>query len=389
MPRTNPVLDTLPAYPTAELYARRDRLRAEGRQVFDFGVGDPVDPLPAVLKDALVTGVPTDSGYPTWSDSLPVRQAIAGYFDRRFGVDIDPETQVIPTAGSKEAVFFLPFAVIDRNAPDRTVLFPDPGYPAYLRGALFAGAEAHAVPLSGDFKLRPWDLPTSVLDKARILWINSPGNPTGAVLDHDHLRRIWETCQAHDILLVSDECYADLYDGEPPPSVLEVADRDVVVLNSLSKRNGMTGYRAGFLAGDPAWIAHLKRFRQNPGVGPQTFVNAAAAVAWADDAHAEARRQAFSRRKALLLDFFHEAGLEVAASGSTLYLWVKAPGGCSGVDYALQLLDLGIVAYPGAWLGVTEAGHDYVRFAMCPSEAEIKAALRVWRASFVQSACAK
>jgi acetylornithine aminotransferase len=375
------VLDEFPAYPTAELYARCERLREQGRAVFDFGVGDPVEPLPDFLREAMVHAIPTASGYPTWADGAPVREAIVGYLSRRFGVTLDPETQVLPTLGSKEAVFSLPLALIDRDAPDRTVVFPDPGYPAYARGARFAGADVHPVALSGDFKMRPWELPESVLDAARLLWINSPGNPTGAVLDRDHLRRVWEICQAHDILLVSDECYADLHDGDPPPSVLEVATDDVLVLNSLSKRNGMTGHRAGFLAGDPAWVARLRRFRTNPGVAPQSFVNAAAAAAWADDAHAERRRRTFAQRKALLRSFFAEIGLEVVASDATLYVWVKAPDGKSGVDYVRELLELGIVASPGAWLGQTDAGRDHVRFAVCPTLDEIEAAIAAWRSA--------
>lgn len=381
MPALNPVLTNLPEYPIETLRARKAEVLARGQKVYDFGVGDPIDPMPSWIGEAMMGGLPRDSGYPTFASSQPVRAAIAGYLQRRFGVTLDPDTQVLPTSGSKEAVFFLPFTVIDRTADDNVVLYPDPGYPAYLRGALFAGAEAVPIELTGDCVQRAWELDEGVLKRARMMWINSPNNPTGSVMSLEDLRRTWELCQKYDILLCSDECYADLYDGAPPPSLLEVATKDVVVLNSLSKRNGMTGYRAGFLAGDAKWIKVLKDFRANPGVAPSDMVNAAAAAAWADDAHAVERREMFNARKRVLQDWFEELGLEVAGSQSSLYLWVKAPAGKDGLQWCLELLDLGIVAYPGHWLGVTDAGAEYVRFAVCPSLEATREAVAHWRAA--------
>jgi len=208
-------------------------------------------------------------------------------------------------------------------------------------------------------------LPREVLRDARLLWINTPHNPSGAVMSKDDLRRTWEVCREHDILLVSDECYLDVWFDDPPASILQVADEGVLALFSLSKRSGMTGYRSGIVAGDPALIAALRSLRTNPGLAPQDFVNAAAAAAWGDDAHAEARRLLFGEKRRLLADLFASVGLEVTASTASFYVWVRAPDG-DGDAFARHLLKAGVLTNPGSFFSVTPAGRDHVRFALVP-----------------------
>ncbi len=377
--RLNPVLAQLPTYPTVALDRVRDRLLAEGRPVYDFGTGDPTEPTPAFIRERLRDSVPESCRYPTVLGPRPVRAAFAGWASRRFGVTLDPDTQVLPTSGSKEAVFHLPLLVIDPHAPDRGVVYPDPGYGVYHRGALFAGGEPIPQRLSGDFVQRPWELPRDVLARTRLLYVTTPHNPCGSVLSLDDLRRTWEICREHDILLVSDECYADTWFDTPPPSLLQVATEGVVSIFSLSKRSGMTGYRAGILAGDPAVIRRLRELRANPGLAPQDFVNAAAAAAWDDDTHAAARRAVFAAKRAVLVDFLSEAGLEVVASEASFYLWVRAPGGMNGQAWAEHLLTAGILVYPGASFAVTDAGDAYVRLALVPDVDTCRAAVAAWR----------
>ena len=381
MPRFNPVLDALPTYPFVELDRRKAALQAQGRPVFDFAKGDPVEPTPDFIREALLAAVEPSCPYPSVTGRSDVREAIAAYLQRRFGVTVDPKVGVLPTSGSKEAVFHAPLLVIDPHADDRVVLFPDPGYPAYERGALFAGAEAHPVPLDGDHVFRPWLLPDALLRRCRLLWINSPHNPSGAVTGRDDLERIVELCHKYDIVLMSDETYADLYSegSAPPPSVLEISQSGVLALHSLSKRSGMTGYRSGFLAGDPALIARTRELRANPGIAPQDFVNAAAAVAWSDDAHVAVRRQVFSDKKRVLIDFFREQGWTFLGEAATIYLWLRVPAGDDDRAYATRLLDAGIVVSPGAMLGLTPAGAGWLRLAMVPTVAECAAAVAAWR----------
>lgn len=378
--RTNPRLATLPTYPTVTLDRKRDALLAAGRTVYDFGTGDPIEPTPAPIRAAMLDAVPENCRYPTVLGDRNVRAAFAGWADRRLGVAIDPDTMVLPSSGTKEAVYHLPLLTIDADASDRGVVFPDPGYSVYYRGAVLAGGEPIPQRLSGDFVQRAWELPKEVLSRTRLLWINSPHNPTGAVMSRDDLRRTYEICREYDILLVSDECYVDVWFEARPTSILEIATEGVLALFSLSKRSGMTGYRAGMIAGDPEIIRPLRNLRTNHGVAAQDFVNAAAAVAWADDAHAEDRRVLFGEKRRILMDFLDEAGLEVVASEASFYLWVKAPEPYDGNSYAEHLLDAGILTNPGSFFAVTDAGNAYVRLALVPDLAGCRAAVEAWRA---------
>lgn len=380
MARLNPLLDNLATYPAFALERLKAELLAAGRTIIDFGTGDPVEPTPEFIRQALLDSVTPECPYPSVRGKKDIRVAIAAYFQRRFGVTLNPDTQILPTAGSKEAVFHTPLLVIDPAAEDRLVVFPDPGYPAYQRGALFAGAEAYAVPLHGDHIFRPWLLPEDVLRKTRMLWINSPHNPSGSVTPLEDLVRIAELCKEYDILCVSDETYADIYQDAVPHSLLEAGLDNLIVLHSLSKRSGMTGYRTGFLAGDPKIMKRLTELRANPGLAAQDFVNTAAAAAWGDDAHVERRRETFRQKKALFLDFFREKGVEVEASEATIYLWIKVPKGHNDESYAAELLKHGILLSPGRLFAVTEgAGTEYVRLALVPSLDECKAAIEIWR----------
>ena len=199
-------------------------------------------------------------------------------------------------------------------------------------------------------------------------------------MSEDDLRRTWEVCREHDILLASDECYSDTWFDRPPTSILQVATEGVLAVFSLSKRSGMTGYRTGIVAGDTQVMAALRDLRANPGLAPQDFVNAAAATAWDDDAHAEERRGIFAAKREVLLDFLRGAGLEVVASEASFYLWVRAPSGHDGLSYAERLLSVGIVVNPGSAFAVTGAGNHFVRLALVPDVETCREACRAWGA---------
>jgi len=378
MPRFNPLLDQLATYPAVAIDKRKAELIANGQTVYDFGKGDPEEPPPAFVGEALRAAIVARLPYPKVKGSQAVRGAITDYLDRRFGVCLDPATQVVPTSGSKEAVFHLPLLVIDRDADDRGVVFPDPGYPAYQRGALFAGGEAIAVRLAGDHILRPWELDPSIVERTRLIWLNTPHNPSGAVMPLDDLKRAADFCRERDILLASDETYADVYHSDPPHSLLECGTDGVLVLHSLSKRSGMTGYRSGFVAGDAAIMERFSALRTNPGLVPTDFVNAAAVAAWSDDAHTEQRREIFRQKKAMFIAFFDEMNMDVIGREASLYLWVKTPGD-DDQAYARRLLDAGIVVSPGSIFGVAGAGHGYIRLAMVPTLVECQCAIDAWR----------
>lgn len=357
---------------------RKEELRRKGKRIFDFGVGDPLEETPAFIREAFVRAVPIRSQYPTVSGRLELRAAVAGYLHRRFDVEVDPAAGILPTGGSKEAIFHLPLALIDPHGTRRGVVIPDPAYPVYERGTEFAGGVCHRFPVRVDrgFLLEPDDLPAEILDRTILFWASYPHNPTGAVADRAYFARLCAAAERHGFWIASDECYADLYFGARPASVLEVTQRRVIALHSCSKRSGMTGFRSGFMAGDRDLVAALKKMRPSIGVASPEMTQAAATAAWSDDAHASERRRAFAQKRERVLAFLAEKGLRAPHSQATFFLWIEVPAGETSDGYAARLLEEGIVVSPGTFFG---AGEGYVRLALVPSLEEIDEALERWR----------
>lgn len=363
----NPAVFQGPDNPTPRLDALKAGLREAGRPVYDFGIGDPLEPMAPFLVQALKDAVPPVGQYPRVSGTPELRRAIAGYLRRRFDVAADPEREVLPAAGAKEAIFHLPLCLVDPRSERRVVIFPDPGYPIYERGCAFAGGEPHPVSLRQEngFLLEPGDLPPALLSRTAIFWINYPNNPSGVLAPRSYLERVAEASRRHGFLVAADECYADIYGGEAPLSYLQVTRERALAIHSLSKRSGMTGMRSGFMAGDPEVIAALKRFRPSIGTASQDFVQAAAAAAWADDAHVAERRRTFEAKRQLFLPLLRDLGLRLAGGDAGLYLWIELPGRTRSEPWVLDLAKkCGVVLMPGAYLGA--AGEGHARLALVP-----------------------
>jgi len=364
----------------AELQRRKAELSAAGVPVHDFGTGDPVEPTPAFIPEALRLAVPAVSQYPSEAGSPALRQAAANYLQRRFAVTLDPATQILPSAGSKEAIFHLGPAFLDPASGRDTVVFGTPGYPVYESSALFAGGRAHAEILTreGGFRLELDRLPANLLARTAIAWLNYPHNPTGACVDTGYLRAQADCARANGILLASDECYQDLwFDGcTPPPSILQVAATGVLAFHSCSKRSGMTGYRSGFIAGDAKLIAEYRRWRVHFGVGSPVFIEQAAAMAWSDDTHAATRRTVFAAKYHALAAGLQAKGIEILPSQAGLYLWAKVPGDGQADAYALRCLERGIVISPGEFFG--DGGTGWFRLALVPTVEACRQALAIW-----------
>ena len=372
--RTNPVLGELGTYPIAEIQDTVRRMKDAGERLIDFSLGDPREPTPRFIREAAAAAIPEVSQYPTVAGLASLRSAIAGYVQRRFGIEVDPATQVIPTAGSKEAIFSTPFAFIDSTA-DQAGVFATPGYPVHERGMRFAGADAIGIKLHGDFVLRAADTPAEVWPRLALLWTCSPQNPTGAVTPRTDLRALYERCREHGTLLLSDEAYADLWEEEPPTSALQVAEAGSVgslTYLSCSKRSGMTGYRSGAVVGDAEAIAALKSMRSSAGVGSPEFIQQAATAAWNDDDHAEERRQIFNAKRAVLRSRFDAADIPVVGSRAGLYLWVVVDDDLAA---AKRLLAEGVVVSPGSVFGPGGEGH--LRLALVPTLEECAEAAEV------------
>jgi succinyldiaminopimelate transaminase len=367
----SPTLRSQETYPFVRLNEAAAARRAEGLEVIDLGMGDPREPTDPAILQALRDGVRERMGYPTSAGLPELRAAVAAWLERRFGAYVDPDRHVIPTLGSKEAIFSFAHVVVDAAGGRDTVVVTEPGYPVPGRGAAFAGARVVELPLLEEHGFLPSldEVPDDVWQRAALVWLNTPNNPTGSIASLPFLERLAALARTHGFVLASDEAYTELWFDEPPPSVLQLDDwTNVVAFNTLSKRSSMTGFRSGFVAGDPELIGALRRFRPNVGTAPQEFVQRASVVAWGDEDHVVRAREAYARKRAVLLDVLTRKGLRDAGGAATMYLWIAVPAGETSEQHAQRLLGQGIVVTPGSFLG--PSGEGYVRYALVPTEDE-------------------
>jgi succinyldiaminopimelate transaminase len=350
----------LPQFPWDRLAPAAERARRHPDGIVDLSVGTPVDPTPKVVQDGLAAASDAP-GYPLTAGSEALRDAAADWLRRRFGAQV-PSAAVLPVIGTKELVAWLPTLLRASS-----VGFPALAYPTYDVGARIAGAASRTV-----------DALTSLgPERLDLLWINSPANPTGRVLPPDHLRKVVDWCRERGTVLASDECYVDLwYDGEPPTSVLapEVCGASydgVLAVHSLSKRSNLAGYRAGFVAGDPALVARLLDVRKHAGMIVPAPVQAAMVAALADDEHVARQRDIYAARRLSLLRALEGAGFVVEGSAAGLYLWATRADDCwSAVDW---LAERGILVAPGEFYGPT--GRQHVRVALTATDERVAAAV--------------
>jgi succinyldiaminopimelate transaminase len=369
----SPVLADLAQYPFARLDDWKAEAAARGIELIDFGMGDPREVTPLFIREALVGSVEAVSSYPRATGLPELREAISGWIDRRFGVEVDAATEIVPTLGSKEAIFSFAQVALGEK---RLVAIPEPAYPVYERGALFAGGAVASVPLRERQGWLP-DLDAfDAWDEIAVFWVCYPNNPTGAVAPLAFYEELADRAREHGFLLCSDEAYSELWFDEAPVSALQVADRaNVVVFNTLSKRSSMTGYRSGFVCASAEIVAALRSFRPTVGTAPQEFVQRASIAAWSDEEHVEEVRALYARKRDTLLPALEQKGLRLAGSAATFYLWLDV--GEASEPFARRLLEHGIVCAPGSFFG--PAGDGYVRFALVPTQAECERAAEILR----------
>jgi aspartate/methionine/tyrosine aminotransferase len=371
--RLNPVLAGMTSYPFLRLTEAKRAAIARGVDVIDFGVGEPREVTPAFIPRALERALADEpvSTYPS-AEGLPeLREAIAGWARRRFATVLDPGTEIIPTMGSKEAIFNL--AQVFAAHGERVVV-TTPGYPVAGRGALFAGAQVVELALDPARDWQP-DLDAVEWDGVALLWLNFPNNPTAATATLELYERAAALAREHDFVVAVDEAYSELwFEGEAPISALQVADRtNVVVLNTLSKRSSMPGYRSGFAAGDPDAIAAMRRYRPNVGVAPQTFIQRAAAAAGSDDDHVTEVRERYRAKRDALLPALLGLGLRPSGGHASFFLWLRVPEGDDADELAMRLLEEhGIGVAPGSVFG--PAGEGHVRIALVPTPEDCRRA---------------
>lgn len=364
-------------------------LAQKGMQVHDFTLGDPKEPTPQLIVDALRKNIPTVSQYPQNKGSMELRSACAQWAKRRFHVDINSETQVISSNGSKEAVFHIPHVLFNSASPKRIVICPEPGYPVYRAGTTLAGGIPYEIhlPEKHNYVFQPESIPQELLPHIAAIWLCYPHNPTGAVIDKKQMIAIYEWALRHNIVVLSDECYVDMFfaGSAAPHSFLEIAAqnnyKNVLSFFSLSKRSGMTGYRSGFVAGDAQIISLFEKYRLNVGVGTPEFIQQASICAWNDDAHVLERNQIFAQKRKIADRFLQKNKIAALPSQATFYVWGTAPHTyADGTQFCTRLLETtGIMLTPGHVFG--EAYARNFRMALVPTATELETCFQIWQDS--------
>ena len=361
-------LDAVPPYLFAELERKIAERRRAGVDVISLGIGDPDLPTADVVVDALAEAArdPSTHQYPTNHGSDEFREAGARFYRERFGVELDPALEVVPALGGKEAVGHIALALLD---PGDVCLSPDPGYPPYTSGPLFAGAEVHYLPLLAEQGFLP-DLeaiPSEALTRANLLFLDYPNNPTGAVVESGYFERAVELARAADLVVVHDNAYSELcYDGYRAPSFLETpgAKEVGVEIFSLSKGWNMTGWRAGLVAGNADVVERYRQLKTNLDSGMFEAVQHATAVALTEAREFPREMSAvYERRRDLLVGALTAIGLEVAPPQATPYLWVPVPDGHDSASFTQLVLEqAGVVVSPGPSFG--PSGEGFVRLSL-------------------------
>ena len=372
-------IQELPPYLFAEIDRKKRAAQAKGVDLIDLGIGDPDIPTPGRIIESLTETAtkPANHRSPSSSGMMAFRQAVADWYGRRFGVTLDAATEVVSLIGSKEGVANMAVAYVD---PGDVVLVPTPAYPVYAIGTRFNGGDVHFLPLTRENGFLPdlSSIPADVLERAKMLWINYPNNPTGAVADESFFKEAVEFAHRHGIILCHDAAYTELgFDGYRAPSILQVdGAREVAIeFHSLSKTFNMTGWRIGMAVGSAELVGTLGQVKSNVDSGVFQPVQEAAILALEHaEEFLEPIREVYQERRDTVVDGLRRAGFELPAPQATFYVWLPVPGGRTSADFTARLLDeAGIVTTPGNGFG--EPGEGFIRLTLCSPADRLKEAV--------------
>jgi LL-diaminopimelate aminotransferase len=361
-------IEELKPYLFVEINKKIAEKRAKGEEIVNFSIGDPDIPTPPHIINKLCQAAqdPVNHRYPESAGMPELHVAIADWYKRRFNVTLDPATEVLPLIGSKEGIGHIAFCFID---PGDTALVPDPGYPVYGIGTTLAGGTPYLLPLKAQNNFLPDlnNIPEVILKKTKILWINYPNNPTGAVADISFFNRVAEFGKKHDILVCHDGPYTEVsYDNYQPPSFMQAAGaKDVgVEFHSLSKSYNMTGWRIGMVVGNAKAITALRTLKSNLDSGIPQAIQQMAIEALNGPQNAIGEHNAvYQRRRDLICETLTRIGLQVHIPKASLYIWAKVPEGYDSVDFTTDMLDqIGVAVTPG--VGYGPSGEGYVRLSL-------------------------
>lgn len=372
-------IKTLPPYLFAAIDKMKQEALARGVDIINLGIGDPDLPTPTPIIDSLAQAAknPKHHQYPSYEGMLSFRQAVADWYKRRFAVALNPADEVLTLIGSKEGIGHVHLAFID---PGDIVLVPSPGYPVYPVGTSFCGGVSHIMPLTKPNGFLP-DLnaiPKDVAKKAKLMWLNSPNNPTSVIMSKEYFKRVVEFAQDNQVIVCHDAAYSEIYyDGKRPASFLEVdgAKEVGVEFHSLSKTYNMTGWRIGFAVGNKHVLGGLGRVKSQLDSGVFEAVQAAGITALGlDDSVTDDLRKIYQERRDTLVPGLKKLGLEVDPPPAAFYIWVTVPKGYTSASFTAHLLEkAGIVTTPGNGFGAP--GEGYIRMTVCTTKERLAEAV--------------
>jgi LL-diaminopimelate aminotransferase len=358
----------LPPYVFARLDELKAKAREQGLDLIDLGMGNPDGPTPQPVIDAAIKALqnPANHGYPPFEGTASFRRAITNWYHRRYGVNLDPDSEALPLLGSKEGLAHLAIAYIN---PGDLVLVPSPSYPVHFRGPLIAGGKIHSLILKpeNDWLIDLAAIPDAVAEQAKILYFNYPSNPTGATAPREFFEEIVAFARKYEIILVHDLCYAELaFDGYQPTSLLEIPGaKDIgVEFHTMSKTYNMAGWRVGFVVGNRHVIQGLRTLKTNLDYGIFAALQTAAETALQlPDVYLEEVQERYRTRRDFLIQGLSHLGWDIPKTKATMYLWIPCPAGIGSTDFALNVLQqTGVVVTPGNAFGV--GGEGYVRISL-------------------------
>ena len=368
-------IEGLPPYFFREIARKIAEKRARGEEVISFAIGDPDSPTPTHIINSLCQAAqdPANHQYPE-SDGLPeLRRAIAGWYEKRFGVSLDADKEVLPLIGAKEGVVHAALCFID---PGDIALVPDPGYPPYAMGTILADGKPYYMPLTAENDFLPdlETIPSDVIKQAKLLWINYPNSPTGAVAELDFFNRVVKFARQYDLAVCHDGPYTEIaFDGYQPASFIQAegARETGIEFHSLSKSYNMTGWRIGMVVGNAEMIDALKKVKSNIDSGiPQAIQYAAIEALTGPQDSVREQSLRYQRRRDLVVDMLNDIGLETRRPKAGLYVWAKVPGSYTSLEFANNLLEqVGVVVTPG--IGYGQNGEGYVRLSLTISDANL------------------
>ncbi len=373
-------LNRLPPYLFVEINQKIAELRARGEEVISFAVGDPDLPTPSHIVERICQAAqnPANHRYPETAGLPELCQAIAEWYKKRFGVTLNPSEEVLPLIGSKEGIGHMALCLIE---PGDLALVPDPSYPPYSLGTVLAGGESYFMPLKeeNDFLPNFEAVPSDIANRAKLMWLNYPNNPTSAIASTDFFEKAVHFAQQHDLVICHDAPYTEIaFDGYDPPSFMQIPgakDRGVE-FHSLSKTYHMTGWRVGMIVGNTDIVHALFRVKSNLDSGvPQAIQYAAVEALRGSQEHIAEHNAIIQRRRDKLLNVIREIGLKARTPEATFYIWARIPQGYTSIDFAKKLLDeAGIAVTPG--IGYGKEGEGYIRFSLTISDDRLETGVR-------------